>query len=251
MRACTLRLLPRADLAALRSCDALATSANAGLVGNANQNFWRFAGRRNADGALHKAAGPRLREACAEIAAVDSEHTRCCIGEAVVTRAFGDLCAEHVIHAVAPDGAYAVGLQRWWGRRQWSGSSGASAVYLREARPAGDADELLARTVAAVLEAADAHDVPALGMPAFGSGVLGFAPARAASVALGAIAAHHSARAGGSSIDRIDVALYSDDAFRAWHERARALLGPPRAEGSEAVVFDLSVDAPAQLRRAQ
>ena len=31
-------------------CDALATSANAGLVGNANPNFWRFAGRKSADG---------------------------------------------------------------------------------------------------------------------------------------------------------------------------------------------------------
>ena len=76
-----LRLLPRADLAAVRSCDALATSANVTLSGNANPNFWRFAGKRNADGAIHKAAGPKLLEACAEKGS-------CSVGEVVVTPAY-------------------------------------------------------------------------------------------------------------------------------------------------------------------
>ena len=55
-----LRLLPRGNLAASRCCDAIATSANAGLVGNANPNFWRFTGRLNADGEIHAKAGPKL-----------------------------------------------------------------------------------------------------------------------------------------------------------------------------------------------
>ena len=59
-----LRLLPRCDIASLRSSDALATSADSALVGNANPNFWRFAGRANADGALRSAGGRALAEVC-------------------------------------------------------------------------------------------------------------------------------------------------------------------------------------------
>lgn len=235
MRNCTLRLLPRADVAALRSVDALATSSNAGLVGNANPNFWRFAGRRNADGAIHRAAGPELLRACADIA--DDDGSRCRIGEAVVTPAFGSLRAEMVIHAVAPDGAYAVGLQRWWGRRQWSGSAGATAVYLQEAQPHGTAEELLAQTYTAVLQAADESGVKAVGLPAIGCGVLGFGPERACGVALGAIAAHVALH---SSVERLDVAFHSDEAFNGWRKRTRALIGEPVSEGGEAEVYDLS-----------
>lgn len=241
-RCCTLRLLPRADLATLRSCDALATSANAGLVGNANPNFWRFSGRRNADGALHRAAGPALLAACAEIAAIDSRQTRCRVAEAVVTPgAFGSLHAGLIVHAVAPDGAYAVGLQQWWGRRQWSGAnhSSGSAVHLEEAPPHGEAAEQLAQTYAAVLEAAEAHGVRSVGIPAIGCGVLGFAPDLAASIAFGAVAAHMASRGGGSGIERLDVALHSDAVFDAWQTRARELLGPPRSEGPDAAVYDV------------
>ena len=225
------RLLPRTDLSTLRCCDALATSANAGLVGNANPNFWRFAGRRNADGALHRVAGPDLLAACGEIPRVDN--VRCHVSEAVVTPAFG-LHAAMVIHAVAPDGLYAAGLQKWWGRRQWSGGQGTDAVHLEEAPPAGEANELLERTYAAILNASCEAGVSSVGMPAVGCGVLGFPAGRAAKVALGgAFAAHaRGASAAGSSLERIDVALFDDEAFGAWSRVARALLGEPA--GAEA-----------------
>jgi O-acetyl-ADP-ribose deacetylase (regulator of RNase III) len=229
-----LRLLPRVDLAAVRNCDALATSANAGLVGNANPNFWRFAGKANADGALHRAAGPRLLDACHEVAAANGS-VRCDIGEAVVTPAFG-LHAENVIHAVAPDGLYAVGLQTWWGRRQWSGGQSAPAVHLQEAPPAGQANELLTSTYASILTSACTIAARSVAMPAVGCGVLGFAAGRSAKVALGALAAHS-----GGSLERVDVALLDDDAFSAWSRTCRALIGEPESVGAQAgiEVYDL------------
>ena len=235
-----LRLLHRADIALLR-CDALATSSNAGLVGNANPRFWRFMDRDNADGAIHRAAGPRLQEACDEVRAQDLG-VRCPVGSAVATRAYGSLEASLVIHAVAPDGAYAGGLQRWWGRRQWSGSQGARAVYLTEAPPPGEADDLLAATYSSILSVANAHGVRSVGLPAIGCGVLGFHPERAAKLALQALAAclpEGGDSGSTASLERIDIALHSDAAYGAWSSAARKAMGPPPAIGSEAAVYDL------------
>jgi O-acetyl-ADP-ribose deacetylase (regulator of RNase III) len=231
------RLLARADLALTRCADAIATSANAGLVGNANPRFWRFEGRANVDGAIHREAGPALQEACDALATVDGDATRCAPGCAVVTPAFR-LHTGLVIHAVAPDGAYAVGLQHWWGRRRWSGGDASRAVHLAEARPAGEADALLARTYAAILHAADAHGTRSVALPAIGCGVLGFQQRRAARLALGAFAAHRGS--GGGSLERVDVALHSEDAVQAWVDAATTALGEPVSAGSDVAVFDLS-----------
>ena len=51
------------------------------------------------DGAIHKAAGPRLLEACRKIKPVNG--IRCPTGEARITDS-GDLPAKKVIHAVGP-----------------------------------------------------------------------------------------------------------------------------------------------------
>ena len=228
-----LRLLPRANLAASRCCDAIATSANAGLVGNANPNFWRFTGRLNADGEIHAKAGPKLLAACQEIAA--SGYVRCNIGETVVTPAF-DLHAGVVIHAVAPDGLYAAGLQQWWGRRQWSGNNNARAVHLEEAKPAGEASELLSQTYGAILTAACESSARSVALPAIGCGVLGFPAGRAAKVALNAFANHKS----DGGVEKIDVALLDDNAFNAWSRTTRALLGEPDFVGEAGIeVYNL------------
>ena len=234
------RLLPRADLSTL-CCDAIATSANAGLVGNANPAFWRFAGRRNADGAVHRAAGPELAHACAELAAVEAgSGARCRVGEGVVTPGiFGRLRTDAVLHAVAPDGAYAVGLQRWMGSRRWSGGQNATAgtsgaVHLEEARPAGEARDILQATTAAILEAAESCSAGSVGIPAVGCGVLGWNPTVAAEVALRAMCAHFAARPDGKgSIERIDVALFSDAAFAAWSASFTEIIGPPSRQAGE------------------
>lgn len=234
-----LRLLRCPDISALRCVDALTTSANAALVGNANPNFWRFAGRENVDGAIHRAAGPELHAACAALPCAAGAATPCPVGQAVVTPAFG-LHAAIVIHAVAPDGAYAVGLQQWWGRRSWSGSAGARHVYLEEARPAGEARTLLATTYSSVLNAAEQQGVRSVAVPAIGCGVLGFPQDDVAKLALGVLATHAAKRTA-ASVDRVDIALPTEASFDAWRTAAQQLLGEAQSTGSAAEVYDVGL----------
>ena len=101
--------------------NALITSANDSLVGNKQPTYWRFISRVNADGLLRKKAGPELEAACLAIDPLpekssatlrrditrwtsgvkhgDSKLVRCPAGSAVSTPAFGELRADHVIHA--------------------------------------------------------------------------------------------------------------------------------------------------------
>ena len=69
--------------------DAIVNAANASLLGGGG-----------VDGAIHRAAGPELLDACRQLA-VDPDGRRCPTGEARTTPGFG-LAAEWVIHAVGP-----------------------------------------------------------------------------------------------------------------------------------------------------
>lgn len=68
--------------------DAIVNAANAIMLGGGG-----------VDGAIHRAAGPRLVEACRKVKAVDG--IRCPAGEARITPGF-DLKAKFVIHTVGP-----------------------------------------------------------------------------------------------------------------------------------------------------
>ncbi|MDX1734458.1 MAG: macro domain-containing protein [Halioglobus sp.] len=70
------------------SADAIVNAANSAMLGGGG-----------VDGAIHRAAGPALLEACRSVEAVDG--VRCPVGEARITIA-GNLDANHVIHAVGP-----------------------------------------------------------------------------------------------------------------------------------------------------
>ena len=217
-----LRLLPRADLAAVRGCDALATSANAALCGNSNPNFWRFSGRRNADGAVRAAGGRALDAACHDIPLIEGcKHTRCRPGSAVATAgAFGSLDAGLVIHAVSPNGAYGYSQQRWFGpngTNVWNGVDDSPDVPAR-APPPGEAGDQLVATAAAILREAEAHGARSLALPAIGCGVMGWTPSRASQLVLRAIGAHEP-----QSLERIDVALYDDAIFAAYVAAAAEL----------------------------
>lgn len=67
------------------------------IVNAANE---RLLGGSGVDGAIHRAAGPRLLEACRAIPEV-APGVRCPTGEARITPGF-DLPARHVIHTVGP-----------------------------------------------------------------------------------------------------------------------------------------------------
>jgi O-acetyl-ADP-ribose deacetylase (regulator of RNase III) len=68
-------------------CDAIVNAANCFLKGGGG-----------VDGAIHKAGGPAILEACKKIVA---EKGICKVGEAVITEA-GNLPAKYIIHTVGP-----------------------------------------------------------------------------------------------------------------------------------------------------
>lgn len=70
-----------------QSVDVIVNAANSSLLGGGG-----------VDGAIHKAGGPSILEACREIRAASGE---CAPGDAVITTA-GDLPAQRVVHTVGP-----------------------------------------------------------------------------------------------------------------------------------------------------
>lgn len=125
--------------------DAIVNAANEALSGGGG-----------VDGALHRAAGPGLAEACGAIPFV-RPHVRCPTGEARITPGFA-LPARHVIHTVGP---------------VWHG---------------GDRGEpsLLASCHRESLRLAAEHGVRTIAFPAISCGVFGYPAECAAPVAIAA-----------------------------------------------------------------
>ena len=114
------------------------------------------------DGAIHRAAGPRLRQACRDVPEV-RPGVRCPTGEARLTPGF-DLKAAHVIHTVGP---------------VWHGGGNGE-------------DDLLASCYRASLELATAHGVRSIAFPAISCGIYGFPPERASEIAVREIRDHQA-----------------------------------------------------------
>jgi len=121
------------------------------IVNAANE---RMLGGGGVDGAIHRAAGPRLLEACRGVPEV-RPGVRCPTGEARITPGF-DLPASFVIHTVGP---------------VWEGGQ------------AGE-DQLLASCYRTSLELADAHGVRSIAFPAISCGIYRFPVERASSIAI-------------------------------------------------------------------
>ncbi len=135
------------------------------------------------DGALNRAAGPKLAEAMAAVAA---EQGGCPTGQAVITPGFA-LPAAWVIHAVGP---------RWHGGTR-------------------DEPALLAGAYRSALEIAAARRLGSLAFPSISTGVYGYPPAAAAAVAVDTVAdwlaGHaHPARVVFCAFDAATEQLYRD-----------------------------------------
>ena len=155
--------LIQADITTL-DVDAVVNAANTSLLGGGG-----------VDGAIHRAAGPRLLEATRKIGG-------CPTGEARITPGF-NLTARWVIHAVGP---------------VWRGGE-------------SNEDALLASCYRNSLVLAREHGVRTIAFPAISAGVYGFPMERAARIAIGEVAA---GLASNPTITRAIFALRGDDAFR-------------------------------------
>ena len=136
-----------ADITTLR-VDAIVNAANPGLLGGAG-----------VDGAIHRAAGPALREACRALPCV-APGVRCPTGAVRITPGFA-LPARYVIHTVGP---------------VWHDGD------------RGEAD-LLARCYRNAVQLLREHGLRTIAFPAISCGVYGYPAAPAAAVAVATLRA--------------------------------------------------------------
>ena len=147
--------------------EAIVNAANTTLLGGGG-----------VDGAIHRAGGPEILEACQRLGG-------CATGDAKITGG-GLLRARFVIHAVGP--VYRDG---------------------RQGEPA-----LLARAYRRSLEVAVEHGLRSVAFPSISTGAYRFPVAEAAPVALGAVTGFVAERRG--ALDLVRFVLFSDTDLSAW-----------------------------------
>jgi O-acetyl-ADP-ribose deacetylase (regulator of RNase III) len=133
-------LLTRGDIT-LQAVDAIVNAANSSLLGGGG-----------VDGAIHRAGGPAILEACKVIIRTEGA---CLAGEAVITTA-GNLPARYVIHTVGP---------------VWRSGVNNEA-------------QLLANCYTNSLSLAIKHDAKTIAFPNISTGVYGYPKPAAASIAI-------------------------------------------------------------------
>ncbi len=169
--------LVQGDITKLK-VDAIVTAANSGLRGGGG-----------VDGAVHRAAGPKLLQACRGVGG-------CPTGSAVITEAYDleDRGVRFVIHAVGP-------------------------VYKGGTR--GEAD-LLRGAYDKSLELADTHDCRSVAFPSISTGVYGYPVDAAAPIAIAAAAG--CLQADPANLERVVFSLFDEGTLKAF---SRALADHP------------------------
>ncbi|MFC3652116.1 O-acetyl-ADP-ribose deacetylase [Dyella humi] len=153
--------------------DAIVNAANSALLGGGG-----------VDGAIHRAAGPSLLEACRALPQV-APGVRCPTGEARITAGFA-LRARYVIHTVGP---------------VWKGG--------QHGEP-----KLLARCYRSCVALAAEHDVRSIAFPAISCGVYGYPPEQAARVAITSL---HDALAAHTAMD-VQLCCYDERMASIWRD---------------------------------
>lgn len=145
----------------------------------------RLAGGGGVDGAIHRAGGPAIMEACRALGG-------CPTGEAVVTTG-GNLPARYVIHAVGP-------IYR-------NGASGEAA--------------LLAQAYRNSLKRADEHKLKSIAFPSISTGAYGYPIAEAARIALGTVIDYLN---GPTTLERVVFVLFSAHDLAVYENALQTLL---------------------------
>lgn len=161
--------------------DAIVNAANSSLVGGGG-----------VDGAIRRAGGPAIEEACEVIR---EERGRLPTGEAVITTA-GKLSAEKVIHTVGP---------------RWKGGD--------EGEP-----ERLANAYKNSLARAVENDLASVAFPSISTGAYGYPINRAADVAFQAISDFIFDDERAEELDEIRFVLFSDKDLSRYEEAAERYL---------------------------
>lgn len=161
-------VLQRGDLTKYKG-DAIANAANSRMLGGGG-----------VDGAIHRAAGPALLEACKQV----PEYTprqRCPVGEARLTIA-GNLPVKYVIHTVGP-------------------------IY----ENAEDSAPVLASAYRTSLELAAANNITSVAFPAISCGIFGYPWEEAAQIAVTACIEHVK-----DPLKEVTFVMFEQGVFEAW-----------------------------------
>lgn len=165
----------------------ITTLAVDAIVNAANE---RMLGGGGVDGAIHRAAGPDLREACRQVPEI-RPGVRCPTGEARITPGFR-LPAKHVIHTVGP---------------VWRGGSSGEP-------------KLLASCYRSSLDLALSHGARSIAFPAISCGVYGYPFRQAATVAVDEVGRYSP---GEDAFERVLLVAFETEVFAAIREALAAV----------------------------